>query len=323
MLNLALIGTGRIADGQLAPAIAQADGVQLWSVLSRSADRAARFAESHRAKSSVAGHTSLDALLNDPDLDGVVIATPDKLHADQCVTAAMAGKHVLVEKPMVTSLRDADRMIEACDDRGVRLGVAYHLRWHAGHRLVADVVRAGDLGEIRHMRVQWSWLAPDAGNWRARREVGRWWSLAGVGTHCLDLIRWLMVPTCGEVELVRGVISKAVWRGPHDETAAVALRFESGATAEFCSSVNFESPHRMEIYGSEGYAICTNTLGASGAGTIQTRAGQLEFPIANPYVGEVLDFVRAIRDDATPAVDGREGRRNVELLLQVIGADDQ
>lgn len=323
MLNLALIGTGRIADGQLAPAIAQADGVQLWSVLSRSADRAARFAESHRAKSSVAGHTSLDALLNDPDLDGVVIATPDKLHADQCVTAAMAGKHVLVEKPMVTSLRDADRMIEACDDRGVRLGVAYHLRWHAGHRLVADVVRAGDLGEIRHMRVQWSWLAPDAGNWRARREVGRWWSLAGVGTHCLDLIRWLMVPTCGEVELVRGVISKAVWRGPHDETAAVALRFESGATAEFCSSVNFESPHRMEIYGSEGYAICTNTLGASGAGTIRTRAGQLEFPIANPYVGEVLDFVRAIRDDATPAVDGREGRRNVELLLQVIGADDQ
>ncbi len=317
-VNLALIGTGRIAETQLAPALAVADGVQLWSVLSRNKERAAEFAESHDAKSSGTAYTSLDALVSDPDLDGIIIATPDKLHAQQCITAARAGKHVLVEKPMATSLDDADRMIEACEAAAVRLGVAYHLRWHGGHRLIAGTVQSGKLGDIRHMRVQWSWRAPDASNWRASSDVGRWWSLAGVGTHCLDLIRWLMVPTCGEVEQVKSVLSNAVWRGPHDESAVVALRFESGATAEFCSSVNFESPHRMEIYGSDGYAICTDTLGALGAGTIQTRDGDLEFSVANPYVGEVLDFAAAIRDERAPEVDGREGRRNVELLLEMV-----
>lgn len=317
-VNLALIGTGRIARMQLAPALAVADGVRLWSVLSRSRERAADFAERHDAKSSVAAHTSLDALVSDLDLDGIIIATPDKLHAQQCITAVRAGKHVLVEKPMATSLDDADRMIEVSDEAGVRLGVAYHLRWHGGHRLVADAVQSGKLGDIRHMRVQWSWRAPDASNWRARPEVGRWWSLAGVGTHCLDLIRWLMVPTCGEVEQVKSVLSNAVWRGPHDESAVVVLRFESGATAEFCSSVNFESPHRLEIYGSEGYAICTDTLGARGAGTIEMLHRGLEFSVANPYVGEMLDFAAAIRDERAPEVDGREGRRNVELLLEMV-----
>ena len=137
-----------------------------------------------------------------------------------------------------------------------------------------------------------------------------------MGTHCLDLIRWLMVPRCGEVVELSSVVSKGVWGGPHDETAVVALRFASGATAELTSSVLFRAPSRMEVYGTAGYAIATGTLGPHGGGTIETSGGPLAFTPRDPYTGEIDDFVAAVRRGRRPAVDGAEGLRNVELLTQ-------
>ncbi len=318
-LNTAVFGTGRIAHTRLAPALTEARGVRLWSVLSRDPGRAARFASRHGAESPTPAHANLDALLADDDLHAVVIATPDKLHAGQAVAAARAGKHVLTEKPMATSVEDADAMVAACRDAGVQLGVAYHLRWHAGHRLLMNTVRAGKLGALRHMRVQWTSRADDDSNWRAKPDVGRWWSLAGVGTHCLDLIRWIMLPTCGEVCTVESVIGREVWRGPHDETAVAALQFENGATAEMCSSVLFDAPRRMEVYGGDGYMMGIDTLGAHGGGVISGNDGDVHFTPTNPFVGEIEDFAEAVRGNRPPEVDGIEGRRNVELLLQISG----
>ncbi len=316
-LDLALLGTGRIADYQLAPALAAARGVRLWSVLSRDAGRAAEFAERHAAAAASPAHTRLQDLLADPELDGVIIATPDKLHADQAVAAASAGKHVLVEKPMTTSVADAERVVRACESAGVTLAVAYHLRWHAGHRAIALAAREGELGELRHARAQWTWLAQDASNWRAQPDLGGWWSLAGVGTHCLDMIRWMMVPSCGEVTDITGVISRSVWNGPHDETAVVALQFESGATAELCSSVQFASPSRFELYGTRDHRIAEDTLGPHGAGTVRSKSGVRPFGVANPYVGELEDFADAIRTGRPPEVDGIEGLRNIELMARL------
>ena len=97
------------------------------------------------------------------------------------------------------------------------------------------------------------------------------------------------------------------------------MRFESGATADFCSSVLFESPSRLEIYGAKGYVICEATLGSHGGGKIRTHQGDFAFKPTNPYVGEIKDFVMAIETRRKPEVDGREGLRNVELLVQASG----
>jgi len=314
-LNFAIIGPGRIARNQLVPALEQVDGARLWSVLSRDYNRAVEFAEAHSARSSAPAYTELKNLVSDPELDAVIIATPDKLHAQETITCAQAGKHILVEKPMATNVEDAKAMVEACEDAGVRLGVAYHLHWHNGHRQLVERIRTGTLGVLRHMRVQWTFKSEDAGNWRAFPEVGRWWGIAAVGTHCLDFIRWIMVPSCGEVESIQSMISNKVWGSPHDETAILSMRFESGATAEFCSSVLIEAPLRAEVYGADGYAICDGTLGPHGAGTIHINGDEMTFKPENPYVGEIRDFVRAIEEGRAPEVDGKEGARNVELLV--------
>lgn len=324
-VNFAMIATGRIAENQLAPAVAQAEGARLWSVLSRDRARAADFAARHGAAAPDPAFDDLERLLADPGLDAVVVASPDKLHAQQGIAAARAGKHVFMEKPMVTDRAEGRALVDACRDAGVKLGVAYHMRWHAGHRALAAAAHAGRLGALRHVRIQWTVRAADASNWRAAPDVGRWWSLGGVGTHCLDQARWLLLPSAGEVSAIESVIDRSVWNGPHDETAVLALHFENGATAEICTSMQFDSPRRMEVYGDRGWAVAEETLGYSGAGRIRMgegggEGGELEFEVQNPYVGEVRDFVLAVEEDREPEVDGEEGLRNVDLLLRAVGA---
>ena len=317
-LRIAMIATGGIADKALAPAVTSASGAELWSVLSRDVGRARDFAERHGAASPQPAYNDLDALLADPELDAVLIASPDGLHAEQCIAAASAGKHVLCEKPMATTAADAERMTAACRDAGVKLGIAYHMRWHTGHRDLAAAAHAGRFGTLRHMRVQWSSKAPNDSNWRAHTEVGRWWGLAGVGTHCLDQARWYLLPSCGEITRLTPHITRNVFRGPHDETALLALEFESGATAEICSSVLFDAPKRMEVYGGDGYALFDDTMGRFGRGRIVTHEGEHAFAPLDPYTGEIEDFAAAVREDRDPEVNGEEGARNVALLEEAI-----
>ena len=314
MFNIGILGTGGIATNSLAPAVAGARNARIWSVLSRDLSRGEQFAKRINAQAPRPVFTDLDDMLADNELDGVIIATPDKLHARQAIMALSAGKHVLVEKPMATDIESASAMVTAAREAERCLAVAYHLRWHAGHRLMRDRIRQGEIGRLRHMRVLWSSRAPDGDNWRAASDVGRWWSMAAVGTHCLDLIRWFMGETCGEIKSVKSMIASTVWKVPHDETALISLAFESGATAEMCSSVLFTAPHRVEIYGDEGYVIGENTLGRDGAGTIVTKEGAVAFPVTDPFTGEITNFIEAASRGIAPEVDGREGARNVEIL---------
>jgi predicted dehydrogenase len=309
------LGTGAIAARALAPALAATAGARLWSVYGRDAAKAKAFAEGHGAIAPRAVFTNLNDLLNDPQVHAVIVATPDRLHAEQALQAARAGKHVFTEKPMAHDVEAAQMMVQACRTAGVRLGVGYHLRWHAGHRAVIERIRQGVLGPLRHVRAQWTYRADDDRNWRAHEEVGRWWSLAGRGTHLIDLVRWALLPTEGEIVDMRSLITRSVWKGAHDETAIISLLFASGATAEILTSVLFDSATRFEIHGAVRRVICEDTLGDHGGGQILLDDIPLEYASTNPYVGELQDFVSAVNEHRDPEVPGEEGLRNVEIMV--------
>ena len=319
-MNIAILGPGGISDDQHAPAVRAHPDSQLWSVLSRSQDRANTFSGKHGLKAPTPAHTDLGKLLSDPDLHAVIVASPDRLHASQVIQCAEAGKHILLEKPMATSLEECDRMIAACKASNVQLALAYHLRWHEGHRSMQTALTNGRLGSLRHMRVHLTFDAPDGGNWRSTPEAGRWWSLAANGTHCLDQIRWIMCPSEGEINKVQCLISRSKFSSPHDESAIVALGFESGATAELCVSVQYASKSRIEIYGDDGEVRMEDTMGRHGGGAIFVNGTPHDFRSTNPFLGELNDFVEAVRDNRPPEVGAVEGKRNVELLLKAIRA---
>jgi 1,5-anhydro-D-fructose reductase (1,5-anhydro-D-mannitol-forming) len=317
-LNIAILGTGSIAAGGHAPALLQTEHAQLWSVLSRDPARAEKFAAQFKAHAGSAAHTSLESLLADPELDAVIVATPDKLHSEQTVAAAKSGKHVLLEKPLATDADGIAQIIESCSRSKITLALCYRLRWHAGHRAIVDAVRAGRFGDLHHVRSLWTSQETDTSNWRASPEVGRWWSLGAMGTHLVDLSRWILQPTQGEMTQTKSVIARENWQGSHDETAVAVFKFEGGATAEICTSVLFDAPSRLEIYGSKGWAICEGTFGREAAGRIWTNDGEFAFPVVNPFVEMIEDFVQAIHQRRKPEVDVVEGARNAQILMELV-----
>src|SRR5438128_10042124 len=144
-LGWAIITTGLHADLKIAPALNATPDAELVAVYSRDQGRAEAFAQKHGAK---VAYSDLEALLCDSRVEAVFIASPNALHATQTLAAARAGKHVLVEKPMATTLDDAVAMVRACRDAGVKLGVGYHLLQHPGQREVQQLIDQGGIGHV-------------------------------------------------------------------------------------------------------------------------------------------------------------------------------
>ena len=189
-LRVGLIGPGKLAGQYLAPAFAKSSTACRWSVLGRDMNRTAQFAHTHSAHSTAPAFTELQPFLADPDLDAVLITTPDSTHALYAVAALERRLPVLVEKPMCVNMEDGFRVVATAARMGTHLAVGYHLRHHAGLQLLCEKVHDGVLGEVRHMRVQWTYLSPNGPpHWRNHDADTCWWSLGAFGTHLIDLIR--------------------------------------------------------------------------------------------------------------------------------------
>src|SRR5215470_10585235 len=148
-----IVSTGKHPDIKIAPAMAEAGGGELVGVYSRDQQRAEEFAQKHGAR---AAYGRLGDLLKDSRVDGVFVSSPNALHAEHVVQAAEAGKHVLCEKPMTTTIADAVRMLKACRRARVTLGVAFNLRQHPAYRRARELVAAGTLGRIVLAQAQWA-----------------------------------------------------------------------------------------------------------------------------------------------------------------------
>lgn len=312
-IRFGLIGPGKFADKWRIPALRQQPDAQLWSVLGHDLSRTRDFALRHEAQAVHSAHTDIEQFLQDPDLDAVIVASPDRMHAQHAMAAAAAGKHLLVEKPLAANYDDAIDILNACQDAGVQLATGYHLRWHAGHRLLQQKLHAGDLGELQHMRVQWTYTA-DPAEKNTTRELTRWWSLSAVGTHAIDLVTWFMTPTCGQITEIKCCHQHRGISRQQDESAIVAMRFASGATAVVTVSVTEKRPRLIEITGSKAKAVCSDTLGPRGAGQIVIGSKTMDFTVVNPYAAEMESFVRSIRTDSAHETDGGVGLTNVGWL---------
>ena len=316
-LRVGLVGAGDAA-GHHARALGalHADGAARWSgVCARDPGRLDVFCDRHGAPPDALRSVDLDRFLDPATLDAVVLATPDGLHPAQVALAAARGLHVLVEKPIAPDAATALALVDACRAEGVRLGVGYHLRHHAGHRSVRDNLRAL-IGPLRHVDVRWAWPDPARDGWRARGRGARWWALAALGAHALDLAQWFAgdgAPTVhgGWMRPASGI----------DEAAGMSAAFGDDVTAHVWVSVEQRATPRVLLAGLDGELEALGTLGARGAGAITLRRGGGErlvvpFDARDPYEAQLRAFVAAVREGRDPDASGDDGARNVALLEQ-------
>ena len=315
-IRFGIIGLGRVGE-RLVHAISASKNAELWSVYSRSITRAEALAQKYQARGPSPAFNDLDAMLSDMDLDAVIVSTPDNIHFESIERACRYGKHVLVEKPLVTDIQQGRRSVELSKECSVKLGVAYHLRFEPNLRLLANRIHSGEIGKIHHISMHWAYHFPPTENWRSKRDLGRFWSLSALGTHMLDLIRWYLLPSCGEVVELKGMTTRTRLKSQNDESAMALFKFESGATAELVSSIHYDHRLSLEIFGSDGFAKGYEITGDDSVNPVIINGSPIIVADQNPYVGEIEDFAEAILKNRDPEVTAAEGLRNLELLLQI------
>src|SRR5215212_8221642 len=187
-LRWGLVGTGGFADAVFAPVLRNA-GQELLGAAGSSPQGSAAFAVRHGVPRTYA---SLEAMLRDPDIDAVWVASPNHLHEEHVRLALEAGKHVLAEKPLAITGSGARELADLSERLGRRLAVGYQGRFHGALRDLHARVREGALGEIAYVRASWQTRyagLPDA--WRLRQNTSGGWAIMDIGTHTLDAALWM------------------------------------------------------------------------------------------------------------------------------------
>ncbi len=332
-----IVGCGMIAEYHTR-AINEIDGARVVAAYSRSKANAAKIAELARVKGECAVYDDLDAMLMRTDIDAVCVCTPSGAHLEPAVAAARARKHVVVEKPLEVSLERCDAIIGACDDAGVRLCVIFPSRFTEANKQLKAAIDAGRFGRLTlgDTYVKW-WRTQDyydSGGWRGTWKLDGGGALMNQAIHNVDLIAWLM----GNVASVQAITATlAHERIEVEDTAVAALRFANGALGviEATTAAYPGLLKRTEIHGSKGSARVEQddvTLWSFAEPRPEDAAIRAKMAAASGFSAgasdprginhaghrdQLADFLRAIDTGGSPLVDGREGRRSVEIIRAI------
>ena len=301
-LGWAVVGCGWVARDYVIPAIQEARNGHVVALCDRDPSGLGSL-----------GTSDLAAVLSDPDVQAVYVATPNDQHMPVVAACAAAGKHVLCEKPMATHSADAEIMVAACREAGVTLGIAYDQRFHAAHVRLRELVAEGALGTVTQARIFYAcWLPPDwsptdrvsgdrrADNWRAdlrRAGGGALWDLA---PHGIDLLEVLLGGSWAEL---RALVQRRVHDYPVDDGAVLTGLFQDGTLGTIQVAYNCPDayPRRtLELVGTRAMAVAADTMGQTPGGTlalIDARTGaRSEIPVPGAERSPFLNQIEAFGD---------------------------
>jgi UDP-N-acetyl-2-amino-2-deoxyglucuronate dehydrogenase len=327
MLRFALVGCGRIAKRHADLLGGQIEGAELVGVCDVKAERARCLGAGHGVPAFVDMHEMVRAT----KADVVVVLTESGLHAEHVIQLAEHRRHIIVEKPMALTLPDADRMIRACDEAGIKLFVVKQNRFNVPIVKAREALDAGRFGRLvlGTVRVRWCRTQSyyDQDSWR-----GTWaldgGVLANQASHHIDMLEWFM----GDVDSVFALSRTALVDIEAEDTAVVALRFKSGALG-IVEATTATRPRDLEgsisILGELGTVVV--------GGFAMNEMVSWEFAERRPDDDDVLSkfsvnppnvygfghkefyhhVVECIRKEKAQLVDGLVGRKSLELITAI------
>jgi predicted dehydrogenase len=288
-----VLSTARINEKFLAGA-AMSDLVTVSAVASRDAGRAREYADEHRIERA---YGSYEQLLADPELEAVYISLPNSLHLEWSQKALRAGKHVLCEKPLSRRPQDVAAAFDVAEREQRLLMEAFMYRHNPQTVKLAELVRGGEIGELRLVRGSFSFGITDEANVRLDQglEGG---ALMDVGCYCVSAARLL----AGEPIRVTG--EQVLGGGGVDVAFAGTMRFEGDVLAEFDAGFVFAARDELEVVGSQGSLFLDDPWHCLQP-VIELRRShgaleRIELEPANSYMLEAENLVKAARGEAEP-----------------------
>jgi predicted dehydrogenase len=323
--GFALIGCG-VWGAIHARTYASSPRVRFVATCDAEESRAAEFAQVHGAEGY---STDWREIVKHPKVDAVSVATPDFAHGEIVLAALEAGKHVLVEKPLATTLDECRRILAARDARGVKLMVDFHNRWNLPFVNIRRMVESGELGTLLMMYVRLNdtlYVPTRMLSWAAKSSAAQF-----LGSHVVDLIRWL---SGAEVKRVYAVSRSEVLKKRGIETPDFfqsVLELSNGGTAvvENCWIVNERAPSvfdfqgefvgtRGSVYVNASHHRMIEKYSEDGASFPDVAAAaDLHGKPVGFAVAAIEHFIDCVKEDRAPMVTGEDGLRAAEVVLAI------
>lgn len=331
-LKVGVIGCGSIAEFRHLPEYEANEHVDIVAVCDIIEDRVNETAKRYDAKA----YLDYKDLLADDQIDLISVCLPNYLHAPVSIAASNAGKHVLCEKPMATSRKEAEEMIEAAKHNRKKLMVAHNQRFVASHEKAKDMISKGKLGKIYSFRTAFGhpgpegWSIDGRNSWFFNKEEALIGAMGDLGVHKTDLIRHILGE---EVVEVAGFIKTHAKEGTDvDDDAVCILKMESGTIGTLAASWAYNSigDNSTVIYGEHGtirleddpdYSLIVQYTNGEVAkyelDGIQTNeeGGQ--------HTTHVIDhFVSAVVEDTEMVISGEEGMKSLQVVLAALESSE-
>ncbi len=264
---------------------------------------------------------SYEALLSDPELDAVAIATPNFVHRDQAIEALRHGKHVFIEKPLAVNVCEGLEIVKTAKDAGKILQVGHNTRKRRSFRQGKRFIDAGEVGEIVSVYANMSFnfgISKDVPEWKKEKDKCQMLPMTQLGIHFVDTLQYLV----GPIASVTCTQRSAVIQNKHGEkvvdSVAATLMFENGVIGAIQSDYVTPEAYQVVISGTRARITC-------GAETIlveKTVRGKVEVQSISAseeidgesYLSEIREFAECLLTGNLPDVDGKVGLRNVAVV---------
>ena len=317
-LRFAVIGLGHIAQAAVLPAFRHARPyVELAALVSGTKAKLKKLGKRYQVE-HLASYADADKLFDSGFVDAVYIATPNTEHTEWVIRAAEAGLHVLCEKPLATSVRDCERMIDACERNNVKLMTAYRLHFERCNLEVAELVRSKRIGKARYFDSQFS-MQVKPGNIRTQSELGggpEW----DIGIYCQNAARYVFADEPTQVWATASDSSDPRF-AEIPETVHVILKFPGERIANFICSFGAADRSRYEVVGTRGSVVVEPAYEyAEGLGyelTIGEKKKRKKFAKSDQFAAELVYFARCVSRDERPEPSGKEGLIDVAIIQAI------
>ncbi|HEX6131205.1 MAG TPA: Gfo/Idh/MocA family oxidoreductase [Actinomycetota bacterium] len=311
--RLAVVGLGWFG-GVLTESARRTGAADVVACFARSPDARAAFAERHGVRAA----DSYDALLEDPEVEGVVLATPHSTHVDMAEQAAAAGKHVFVEKPLALTVEGARRAAEAADRAGVVLQVGHNRRRQPANRRIKEMIHGGELGTLLQLEGFHSAAGghkPDLPPWRRDPSECPAGGMTALGVHTVDTFHdWV-----GPAKRVSAFSTKVADLSDLDEATTVMIEYEGGVLGTIGTTYWTAPIVSTAAYGTEA-AVWNEEDGARLFVQPRTEGVRAERPVdaIDTIEDELAEFARCIRDGGRPETGGPEGVEVAAVLEAIL-----
>jgi glucose-fructose oxidoreductase len=318
-LGVALLGLGNYSTSCLGPALRQTGLCRLTGVVSGHPEKAAQWAHDYGLpEKNLYNYENLDHIADNPDIDIVYVVTPPALHPEFVIRAAKAGKHVISEKPMATSVADCDAMIAACRNAQVKLSIGYRLHFDPYHQELMRLQREKDFGTFTKMTGGNGFVL---GNrvWRVDKKLAGGGPLMDMGIYvvhaaCMAAGATPVAVTAREKPKTRPDLFNEV-----EEALDWTMEFPDGAICEAATSFNYaESRFRAE--GAHGWFDLQQNAFKYSNITCVTSHGPLQYAPVNPQAAQMDNFADCILNGRNTPVPGELGRRDIQITSAIYEA---